>query len=100
VAIRVLRNGATPARAVLTNWAIVVILGGGLLGLATGAMASRTPIVWLAGTVVLGTSALVTERRYWWRAGLAVALFLALATVADRVRMSEPSAVPLTRTTL
>lgn len=100
VAIRVLRNGATPARAVLTHWAIIVILGGGLLGLVTGAMASRTPIVWLAGTVVLGTSALVTERRYWWRAGLAIALFLALATVADRVRMSEPSAVPLTRTTL
>ena len=100
VAIRVLRNGATPTRAVLTRWVIVVILGGGLLGLVTNAMASRTPIVWLAGTVVLGTSALVAERRYWWRAGLVVAFVLALATVAGRVRMSEPSAVPLTRTTL
>ncbi|MFL5520242.1 MAG: glycosyltransferase family 39 protein [Gemmatimonadales bacterium] len=100
VAIRVLRNGATPARAVLTRWVIVVILGGGLLGLATGAMASRTPIVWLAGTVVLGTSALVAERRHWWRAGLAVAFVLALATVAGRVRMSELPAVSLPRTTL
>jgi hypothetical protein len=97
VMLRVLRNGATPARAVLTRWMLVVLVGGGVLALVTSAGVNRPPIAWLAGTVVLGTSALVVERRTWWRAGVALALFLTLAATAWVLRTRgpmRPTAVP------
>ncbi|HEX5819897.1 MAG TPA: glycosyltransferase family 39 protein [Gemmatimonadales bacterium] len=97
VMLRVLRNGATPARAVLARWVLVVLVGGGVLALVTGAGVNRPPIAWLAGTVVLSTSALVVERRTWWRAGVALALLLTLAATAWILRTRgpmRPGAVP------
>jgi hypothetical protein len=84
VVIRVLRNGATPARAVLTRWLLAVFVGGGMLALVAHAGLSRAPIAWIAGTVVLSTSALVMERRTWWRAGLLLALAVTLAARMPR----------------
>jgi hypothetical protein len=94
VMFRVLRNGATPTRAVLARWVLVVILGGGVLALATSAGVSRPPIAWLGGTVVLSTSALVVERRTWWRAGVVLALIVTLAATAWTRRPGRLPAVP------
>jgi len=79
VAVLVLRNGAAPSRAVLTRWLLVVLITCGALAFLGDAVVSRAPIAWLAGVPVLATSALVVERKNWWRAGLAVALAITLA---------------------
>lgn len=97
VMFRVLRHGAAPARAVLTRWALVVIIGGGVLALATSAGVNRPPIAWLGGTVVLSTSALVVERRTWWRAGVVLALVVTLAATTWMLQVRGPrrlTAVP------